>query len=74
MSEDQRANSKASTGVSLWRTVKAVAWSFVGLRGRKGYEQDLKNLNPLHIIVVGFAGVFVFVGALIVLVNWLVKG
>jgi hypothetical protein len=73
MSEGEGRNT-ASTGLSLWRTVKAVAWSFVGLRGRKGYEEDLKNLNPLHIIVVGFIGVFVFVGALVVLVNWLVPG
>ena len=57
---------------SFWGTVKAVAWSFVGLRRGSDLEQDGARLNPLHIILVGFAGVFVFVGALIVLVNWVV--
>jgi hypothetical protein len=31
---------------SFLRTVKAVAWSFVGLRSRGDYEEDVKNLNP----------------------------
>jgi len=57
---------------SLWRTVKAVAWSFVGLRARGDYEEDVKNLNPIHIIVAGLVGVFVFVAALVLLVNWMV--
>jgi len=57
---------------SLWGTVKAVSWSFVGLRRGSDLEQDGARLNPLHIIVVGFAGVFVFVVALIALVNWVV--
>lgn len=57
---------------SLWRTVKAVAWSFIGLRTRGDYEEDVKNLNPLHIIAVGLVGVFVFVAVLVLLVNWAV--
>jgi hypothetical protein len=62
------------SGNSLWRTVKAVAWSFVGLRGSREFDQDVKRLNPLHIVLVGFVGVFVFVGALVALVNWVVPG
>jgi len=54
----------------LWRTVKAVAWSFVGLRARGDYEEDVKNLNPLHIIAVGLVGIFLFVAVLVLLVNW----
>ena len=48
---------------SLLRTVKAIAWSF---------EEDIKNLSPLHIIAVGLAGIFVFVAVLVLLVNWAV--
>ena len=61
----------ARTG-SFWGTVRAVGWSFVGLRKRSDLEHDGASLNPLHVIVVGFAGVFVFVVALIALVNWVV--
>jgi len=57
---------------SLWRTVKAVAWSFVGLRAKGDYEEDVKNLSPLHIIAVGLVGIFVFVAVLVLLVNWAV--
>ena len=57
---------------SLWDTVKAVGWSFVGLRKRSDLENDGAKLNPLHIIVVGFAAVFLFVVALISLVHWVV--
>ena len=57
---------------SLFRTVIAVAWSFVGLRAKGAFEEDTKNLSLIHIIVVGFLGVFVFVAALVLLVNWAV--
>ena len=57
---------------SFWRTAKVVAWSFVGLRARDAYDEDAKNLSLIHIIVVGFIGVLIFVGSLVLLVNWMV--
>lgn len=54
------------------RTAKVVAWSFVGLRARDAYGEDAKNLSLIHIIVVGFVGVVLFVGSLVLLVNWMV--
>lgn len=57
---------------SVCRTVKAIAWSFIGLRARGEYEEDVKNLSPLHIIVGGLVGVFIFVAVLLLLVNWMV--
>ena len=57
---------------SLLGTVKAVAWSFLGLRGRQGLEQDVQRLKPLHVLAAGLVGVFVFVGALAALVRWIV--
>ena len=57
---------------SLLRTVQAVAWSLIGLRKGSEYQKDVESLNPLHIIVVGLAAVFLLVIGLIVLVNWVV--
>lgn len=57
---------------SLWRTVKAVAWSFVGLRARGDFEEDVQQLSLLHIIIVGLIAIFVFVAVLMLLVNWMV--
>jgi Protein of unknown function (DUF2970) len=57
---------------SIFRTVKAVMWSFVGLRARGDYEQDVAQLNPVHIVIVGLFGIFIFVGSLILLATWVV--
>ena len=57
---------------SLLRTVKAVAWGFFGVRKNSDYQEDIAKLTPLHIVVVGLVAVALFVGALILLVNYVV--
>ena len=59
--------------MSLLRTVKTVLWSFIGIRKRSGYEEDLGKANPFAIIAVALGLVALFVTGLIVLVNWVVK-
>ena len=51
-------------------TVKAVAWGFIGVRRNADYQKDIARLNPLHLIAVGVGMAFLFVLALILLVNW----
>ena len=63
--------SKPTHRVSLGRTIKAVAWSFIGLRKHGEYQQDLQTLNPIHVIVVGILGALVLVTGLIALVHWI---
>lgn len=57
---------------SFWRTVTAVGWSFFGVRKNSASQDDVSKLNPLHVIAVGFVLVMIFVGALILLVRWVV--
>ena len=57
---------------SLLRTVRAVAWSLIGLRKGSEYQRDIERLNPLHIIAVGLVAIFLLVIGLIALVNWIV--
>lgn len=57
---------------SLFGTVKAVAWSFCGIRKSSDYQNDLAKLNPLHVIAVAIVMVVLMVVGLIVLVNWVV--
>ena len=57
---------------SIFRTIKAVMWSFVGLRSRSGYDEDVAQINPVHIVITGLVGVFVFVGGLMLLATWVV--
>jgi hypothetical protein len=59
--------------MSFARTLKTVLWSFIGIRKRSGYEEDLGQAKPFHIIAVALGVVALFVGGLIVLVNWVVK-
>jgi hypothetical protein len=58
--------------LSFLQTVKAVAWCFLGLRKRSGYEQDVQELNPVHVIVAGIFGALIFILALILVVKWVV--
>ena len=65
-------DSKAPKG-SLWRTFKAVAWGFFGVRKNSAYQEDIARLTPLHIVAVGLVAVMLFVGALILLVKYVVS-
>ncbi|NKE67677.1 DUF2970 domain-containing protein [Ramlibacter sp. RBP-2] len=55
---------------SFWRTAKAVAWAFLGVRQNRAWGDDMRSLNPLHIVVVALVAVVVFVGSLVALVHW----
>jgi hypothetical protein len=70
MSPDLRQ--AAQRPLSFVQTVKAVAWSFVGLRKGDGYRQDMQKLNPVHVIVAGLIGAALFVLTLALLVRWVV--
>ena len=58
---------------SLLQTLRAVAWSFFGVRRSSDYERDVSELNPVHVIVAGLLGAAVFVGGLLLLVHWVVS-
>ena len=61
-----------STKVSLMRSVKAVAWSFLGIRKSSEFQEDIDKITPLHVLGVGLIAVFLFVISLIFLVNLVV--
>lgn len=57
---------------SFAHSIKLVAWSFLGIRSKKGYQEDLSRVNPLHVVLVGIVSVLIIVVGLIGLVNWVV--
>jgi hypothetical protein len=61
----QASERKASFGA----TMKAVFWSFFGIRKRSDYEKDSASLNPVHVIIAGLIGVALFIGVLVMLVK-----
>ncbi len=68
----QGAHGKRTGSASFGRSLKTVAWSFLGIRKGAEFQQDLARVNPMHIIVAGIAGVLALVLGLMVLVSWVV--
>jgi hypothetical protein len=56
---------KASFGA----TMKAVFWSFFGVRKKRDYEQDAAQLNPVHVVIAGVIGALIFIATLVVIVK-----
>jgi amino acid transporter len=54
-------------------SMKAVFWSFFGIRKRSDYESDAANLNPVHVIIAAVLGVALFIGILVTIVHFAVK-
>ena len=59
--------------MSFWQTLRAVAWSFFGVRKSADYEKDVDQLNPVHLIIAGLIGAAVFVTVLVLLVRWVIS-
>ncbi len=58
---------------SFAQTLKAVGWSFFGVRKGQEFERDLAAINPLHLVVAAVLGAIVFIGGLLLLVNWVIS-
>jgi hypothetical protein len=63
----------ASRKGSFFQTIKAVAWSFFGVRKASDYEKDVSQLNPIHVVIAGVLGGAVFVFVLLGIVKWVVS-
>ena len=55
---------------SFLQTLRAVAWSFFGVRKSADHEKDVSQLNPVHVVIAGLIGAVLFIVVLVVLVNW----
>jgi hypothetical protein len=58
---------------SFLQTMRAVAWSFFGVRKSSEYERDVSQLNPVHVVIAGVIGAVVFIGLLLLVVNWVLS-
>ena len=69
---DHQDNKPPVQHATFGATMKAVFWSFFGVRKRRDYESDAANLNPIHVIVGGLIGVVLFIGILVFVVRMVV--
>ncbi|MGH8254510.1 MAG: DUF2970 domain-containing protein [Steroidobacteraceae bacterium] len=60
------------TGNAL-QTARAVAWALFGVRNSREHQKDVSQLKPLHLIAGGVIAAMLFVGALLLLVNWVIR-
>ena len=56
--------------VNFGQTIRAVAWSFLGIRRSADHAEDVKKLNPIHVVIAAIAGAAIFVVFLVVLVRF----
>jgi hypothetical protein len=58
---------------SFTQTMRAVAWSFFGIRRSADLEHDARRLRPAHVILGGLIGAVVFIVVLVLLIRWIVS-
>ena len=71
---NQSSESAPPTKPSFLRSLRLVAWGFLGVRKNSEYQRDLAQVNPFHVILAGIIGVWLLVLLLVGLVNWAVSG
>ena len=73
MTEQQPLKSAVRRKGSFLQTMRAVAWSFFGVRKSADYERDVSQLNPVHVVIAGVVAVVIFIGILVGLVSWVLS-
>ena len=58
---------------SFLYSLRAVVWSFTGLRRKSDFDTDSAKLNPVHIVIAGFLVVACLIGVLITAVKFAVS-
>ena len=71
---NKSSESAPPTKPSFLRSLRLVAWGFLGVRKNSEYQRDLAQVNPFHVILAGIIGVLLLVLLLVGLVNWAVSG
>ncbi|MEZ5651340.1 MAG: DUF2970 domain-containing protein [Burkholderiaceae bacterium] len=61
-----------AAGGSFLATVKAVAWSFFGVRRSRDHQADFERLSPVHVVIVGVLMGVLFVLTLLFVVRQVV--
>jgi len=73
MTEEHPLKEAMARKTSFLQTMRAVAWSFFGVRKSADLERDVNQLNPVHVVIAGLIGVAIFIGVLIGLVSWVLS-
>ena len=69
----EMAEENKAASATLPQVIKAVFWSFLGIRRRAEYEKDAVRLKPVQVIVAGIIGAIVLVLSLFTLVRFILS-
>ena len=69
----EMAQERKTPGATPLQVIKAVCWSFFGIRRRAEYEKDAVTLKPAQVIIAGVIGAIVLVLALVTLVHVIIS-
>ena len=58
-----------SERAGFWATIRAVLWSFIGIRRRSAYQDDARSLDPLAVVVAGLIAGVLFVLVILTVVR-----
>lgn len=72
MSDEGGLKAAVARRGSFLGTMRAVAWSFFGVRRGRDHAHDVSQLNPVHVIIAGVLGAVIFVVLLVMMVQWIV--
>ena len=62
-------NEVKNLGASFFQILKAVLWSMLGVRGQKGYEDDISKITLKQAVIAGIIGALIFVFTVLTLVK-----
>lgn len=54
---------------NMFQVMKAVLWSLLGVRGQKGYEDDIAKITAKQAIIAGIIGTVIFIFTVLIFVN-----
>jgi len=69
----EMAQAHKPPGATPLQVIKAVFWSFLGIRRRAEYEKDAVTLKPAQVIIAGIIGAIVLVLSLVTLVHFIIS-
>lgn len=69
MTRQEEQEKPTQRKLSFIGTLRAVFWSFFGVRKKSDYEKDADQLNPVHVLVAGIIGALIFIALLITVVK-----
>lgn len=72
MDESSQGRRAPPQRASFLYSLRAVLWSFFGLRRKSDFDTDSARINPFHVVIAALLGVACLIGLLIGIIKFVV--